>query len=56
MFSLLEHEAIAKAIPDAELEIIENAGHLATLEAPEEVVECIENFIRPRPSLSFSRM
>src|SRR5437773_499682 len=32
-----DHEAMAAKIPEARLEIIENCGHLATIEQPESV-------------------
>ncbi len=35
------HEAMASLIPEAQLRIIENAGHLPTLEAPGAVIEAL---------------
>ena len=39
------HGAMAEAIPDARLEIVEGAGHLTTLEAPEETTRALARWL-----------
>ena len=41
-----DHEAIAAKIPGARLEIIENCGHLATIEQPESVNRVLIDWLR----------
>jgi len=40
-----QHEAIAAAIPDSELVIVEGAGHMIQLEAPEAVNQAISSWL-----------
>ncbi|MEJ2129603.1 MAG: alpha/beta hydrolase [Woeseiaceae bacterium] len=40
-----QHEAIAAAIPDADLVIFEDAAHMAPLEAPEQVSKALINWL-----------
>lgn len=39
------HEFMAEFIPHAQLRVIENAGHLPTLEAPEETMEALRSWL-----------
>lgn len=39
------HEAMAELMPDAELVVLEEAGHLPTLEAPEAVTEALRRLL-----------
>jgi pimeloyl-ACP methyl ester carboxylesterase len=41
-----DHEAMAARIPSARLEIIENCGHLSTIEQPEMVNRVLTNWLR----------
>lgn len=41
-----DHEAMAAAIPGARLEIIENCGHLSTIEQPESVNRVLTDWLR----------
>ena len=44
-----EHQAIlADRLPNAELVLIEKAGHNAPMERPEEVIAALDNFIHPK--------
>jgi pimeloyl-ACP methyl ester carboxylesterase len=43
---LAVHEAIAAAIPGAELAVIEDAGHMVMVEAPEAVAACLRQWLR----------
>jgi pimeloyl-ACP methyl ester carboxylesterase len=45
-FPLKRHEFLAELIASAELEVIEEAGHLAPLEAPEAVTEALDRWLR----------
>ncbi|KRA47410.1 alpha/beta fold hydrolase [Devosia sp. Root635] len=45
---IAQHREIAAAAPDAELAIIENAGHFAPLERPEEVTSAIMGWLDRR--------
>ncbi len=40
------HEFMAELIPYAKLHIVEDAGHVPTLEAPEEVTEVLRTWMR----------
>ena len=40
-----QHEAIAAAIPDADLVVFEDAGHMAPLETPDEVSKALINWL-----------
>jgi len=42
---IAQHQEIAAAVPDAELVIIENAGHFAPVERPAEVVSAITSWL-----------
>jgi len=42
---LERHEEMARAIPGSKLEIIENCGHLSTLERPAEVSEALRRWL-----------
>ncbi len=46
------HEFMAEIIPDATLEIIEDAGHLPTLEKPEETTAALDRWLHDRLLLS----
>ncbi|SIK28703.1 Putative hydrolase, alpha/beta fold [Mycobacteroides abscessus subsp. abscessus] len=48
-FPVAETELMAEAIPGAELVIMENTGHLAALERPEEVNALIDDFLKRHP-------
>jgi pimeloyl-ACP methyl ester carboxylesterase len=41
-----DHEAMAARIPGARLEIIENCGHLSTIEQPETVTRMLQRWLR----------
>jgi pimeloyl-ACP methyl ester carboxylesterase len=41
-----DHEAMAARVPGAQLEIIENCGHLSTIEQPEIVNRVLRNWLR----------
>ena len=41
-----EHKALAQAIPGAELEIIEDAGHFVSVEQPEKFTAALRRFMR----------
>ncbi len=41
-----EHEAMALKIPDAHLEVIDNCGHLTTLERPSAVTTALRRWLR----------
>jgi pimeloyl-ACP methyl ester carboxylesterase len=41
-----QHAAIAEAIPDSELVIVEGAGHMIQLEAPEAVNRAIASWLQ----------
>jgi pimeloyl-ACP methyl ester carboxylesterase len=41
-----DHEAIAAKIPGARLEIIEDCGHLSTIEQPESVNRVLIDWLR----------
>lgn len=41
-----DHEAMAARVPGAQLEIIENCGHLSTIEQPEIVNRVLKNWLR----------
>jgi pimeloyl-ACP methyl ester carboxylesterase len=41
-----DHEAMAARVPDARLEIIENCGHLSTIEQPEIVNRVLKNWLQ----------
>ena len=47
-----DHEAMAAKIPGARLEIIENCGHLATIEQPESVNRVLIDWLRETRSPS----
>jgi pimeloyl-ACP methyl ester carboxylesterase len=49
-----QHEEIARVIPDAELRIIEDCGHMATVERPEAVTEALVEWLA-RPALEPAR-
>jgi alpha-beta hydrolase superfamily lysophospholipase len=38
-------ERLARALPDAELAVIEGAGHLPQEETPEQVIEALQGFL-----------
>ena len=42
-------EYLAQHLPDARLHLVPNAGHMVTLEAPEDLVETISEFLRNVP-------
>ncbi len=42
------HEAMAKDIPKAELVVIEDCGHLAPIERPEETTEAMRSWLEGR--------
>ena len=42
-------EYLAQHLPDARLHLVPNAGHMVTLEAPEDLVETIAEFLRNVP-------
>ncbi|MDX2485194.1 MAG: alpha/beta fold hydrolase [Pseudodonghicola sp.] len=45
------HSFMAELMPSAELQVIEDAGHLPTLEAPDEVLAALRDWLaRPRPA------
>jgi len=44
---LAYHEEMARAIPEAELAIVEQCGHLSTLERPDEVNALLRSWLRP---------
>ena len=50
--SVRDHEAMAAKIPGARLEIIENCGHLATIEQPESVNRVLIDWLRETRSPS----
>lgn len=41
-----QHETIAAAIPDARLEIVEDAGHMVTVEQPDAVTALLRDWLR----------
>src|SRR5690606_40035180 len=43
---LAEAEAMAEAIPEAKLAVIEQAGHLSAVERPEEFNRLVADFVR----------
>lgn len=43
---LADHEAMARSIPGARLVVIEDCGHLATVEQPEAVTVALESLLR----------
>jgi pimeloyl-ACP methyl ester carboxylesterase len=45
---LSEHEAMAAKIPDSRLEIIEECGHLSTLERPKAVTSALRKWLKPK--------
>ena len=45
---LAHHEAMAKEIPDAELVVIEDCGHLAPMERPEETTAAMRGWLEER--------
>lgn len=45
---IAQHEEIAAAVPDAELVVIENAGHFAPVERPTEVTRAITDWLARR--------
>ena len=45
---LHRHEAMAEAIPGARLEVVEEAGHLPTLEAPHAVTAALKGWLAAR--------
>lgn len=49
------HEAMVEAIPGAQLEIIEGAGHLTTLEAPQPTARALRGWLAAPPRV-LSRM
>ncbi|WP_078344456.1 alpha/beta fold hydrolase [Mycobacteroides chelonae] len=48
-FPVAETELMAEAIPGAEFVIMENTGHLAALERPDEVNALIDEFLKRHP-------
>jgi pimeloyl-ACP methyl ester carboxylesterase len=42
---LAEHEAIASAAPDGRVEVVNGAGHMLPVEAPESVMRILEDFL-----------
>ncbi|UFN47189.1 alpha/beta hydrolase [Roseomonas sp. OT10] len=44
---LEQHEAMAAAIPGARLSVIEESGHMCTVEAPEAVTDLLHGWLRP---------
>ena len=49
---VVQHEEIAAAVPDAELFVIEDAGHFAPLERPDEVSAAIAGWLERRIGFS----
>ena len=47
-----QHEKIAAAIPTARLEIVEDSGHMVTLERPEAVTALLRDWLISRESLA----
>jgi pimeloyl-ACP methyl ester carboxylesterase len=45
-FPLKRHEFLAELVASAELEVIDEAGHLAPLEAPEAVTDALDRWLR----------
>jgi pimeloyl-ACP methyl ester carboxylesterase len=43
------HEEMARAIPNARLAVIENCGHMATMERPDEVSAAMRNWLTALP-------
>jgi pimeloyl-ACP methyl ester carboxylesterase len=41
-----DHEAMAARVPGARLEIIENCGHLSTIEQPEIANRVLKNWLK----------
>lgn len=52
VFPVAGHEAIASAIPNATLEIIEDAGHMPSLEKAEETTAALDRWLNDRLLLS----
>jgi pimeloyl-ACP methyl ester carboxylesterase len=50
-----DHEAMAARIPGARLEIIENYGHLSTIEQPEVVNRVLKSWLRETEEDSVAR-
>lgn len=40
-----EHERLARAMPKARLEIVENCGHMSTMEQPEDITRCFRHWL-----------
>jgi pimeloyl-ACP methyl ester carboxylesterase len=40
-------ERLAQELPNAELRVIEGAGHLPSIERPEETLELVKSFLEP---------
>ena len=51
---VVQHEEIAAAVPDAELAVIEDAGHFAPLERPDAVSAAIVDWLERKIGLSSS--
>ncbi len=52
VFPVAGHEQMAEMISNATLEIVEDAGHLPTLEKPEETTDAIDRWLHDRLLLS----
>ena len=52
---VLDHEAMAARLPGARLAIIENCGHLSTIEQPEVVNRVLANWLRETEADSVAR-
>jgi pimeloyl-ACP methyl ester carboxylesterase len=50
-----DHEAMAACVPGARLEIIENCGHLSTIEQPEIVNRVLENWLQETEAATITR-
>ena len=50
-----DHEAMAARVPGARLEIIENCGHLSTIEQPEIVNRLLKNWLQETEADSVAR-
>lgn len=47
---LARHEEMAAAVPGARLEVVDDCGHLSTLERPDAVVGALERWLAPHSS------
>ncbi|SMO34226.1 alpha/beta fold hydrolase [Ruegeria faecimaris] len=48
------HAFMADLIPNAELHVIKDAGHLPTLESPENVTEALKTWLSVKPALDYA--